>query len=184
MGGTQSYSIIGDNSNKNVEETTIYHELTITSIKMKEHYVIVNTSPSPFRDELRLSKSNHNFVDLYNKLKIGLTYRFVIYEYVYHFYNSKDLCIYQILHMNDCLSYNAEILVLGILNIEMENLYCSRLKNYEQIFFKDTENKRLMIHVNNKKNIVVGSKYTFTYEKDFGKNFYKIINYELIDQKN
>ncbi len=86
--------------------------------------------------------------------------------------------------MNDCLSYNADVLVLGILNIEMENLCCGRLKNYEQIFFKDTENKRLMIHVNNKKNIVVGSKYTFTYEKDFGKNFYKITDYELIDQKN
>ncbi len=180
MGSSQSYSIIDDDSDKNPKETTIYHELTITSIRMKEDYVIVNTSPAPFRDDLRLCKSNNNFIDLYNKLKIGFTYRFVIWEYIYHFYDSEDLCRYYVLEMNECLSHDVDVLVLGILNIEMENLYYYGLKNYEQIYFKDTENKRLMIYKDRKKDIVVGSKYMFTYEKGFGGNFYKITDYELI----
>ena len=82
-------------------------------------------------------------------------------------------------------TYSIEVVVEGFLNIKNENLgsvglSCTGIRNYLEIYFKNNNgSKRLMLHKDYVKDIKIGSKYNFTYEKAFGDKFYLVTEYEL-----
>ena len=157
-------------------DKTVKYELTVSYIEMNEDYVRVICEP--YLEWMRLYKNNPDFVNLYNKLKSGLTYKFIISE------KRELLCsINEIIDIIPCSEYKIKTKVLGFLNLDNENLLLIRtlnhdFKNYEQIFI-GIDNKRLMINKEYTKDIVIGKEYNFTYEKAFGDKFYLVTEYEL-----
>jgi hypothetical protein len=166
MGNTE-YKLIDNNSN-NVPNG---YQGTISYFQTEGDFVEIKCYPLKY---LKLNRNHHNFLKLYNKLKNGTTHNFIINNWSQ-----------QIIDIRELPTYSIEVVVEGFLNIKNENLgsvglSCTGIRNYLEIYFKNNNgSKRLMLHKDYVKDIKIGSKYNFTYEKAFGNNFYAVTDYEL-----
>lgn len=116
---------------------------------------------------MTLKRNHPNFINLYKKLKIGLTYNFICSNWLHN--------IDEIVDITDCLTYTTCDTVIGFLDIQHE-LYA--LKNYDEIVLKNDTKKRFLINKNIKQNITTGKQYEITCIKKFGDNFYNILDFK------
>lgn len=156
---------------KNIE-TTIYnvHEYNKKRIR-------IQCNPRPFINQdphyhncLYLKKSHPNFINLYNKLIIGKSYKFIFKK---NLLSSKPIIV-NILELD---IYNISGIVRGLINIGNEY---TNMKNYHEIIM-DKDNKcRILANIEMSSNIVINKKYLIHYKKGFGQTFYKAIKVEEI----
>jgi len=145
-------------------------EATVKSIESYEKYVVIECNPFKY---LTLKKSHSNFIDLYNKLRIGKTFFF---EYK----NPKILSTYHDIII-DIMKPLINIVidsVDGFLNITNEY---PKVKShpYELKFSGKHKNKRLLVTQEQRDIIDKDKVYKFTFQKAFGENLYEILNFEL-----
>jgi hypothetical protein len=142
-------------------------EATVYEVKkLSNGYVKITINPHISYDPLYLIPSNKNYINLYNMLQFGSTYKFV--------YNPSF--IYDILI--DILPVDTHELISifkGFTDISIEYNY--RTKEKEANFMKNTK-KRFIVDKNI--NMIVGQKYKIQYKKYYGEYFYNIVKIELL----
>ncbi len=167
------YKTMGNSFNNSINHDKLHFKHgTINYFKNEQDVVIVTIDYNHYE----LKKDNPEFLNLYHKLKPGLTYKFFLDGFL----------LQNIVDIVKCSKYEIDINVWGFLNIKHENNIMVSCNNRdfdkcEEIFFENKTNKRFMMNVNDKKGIIVGLTYKFTYEKAFGENFYLVTDYKLID---
>jgi len=135
-------------------------EATIFDIEKEKYTENIHIITDPFRI-LILNKNYTNYNKLYNKLKIGNTYLFLLNNN----YN-------QLLDVKKPLKHTNYIEVSDIIHLNDEY---TNLNNYVEI-----KAKNLNIRFLYDSFLSIGDKYKITYSKSFGSNLYKIINSEII----
>lgn len=138
-------------------------EATIFNIEEEKYTGNIHIITDPFR-VLILNKNYTNYVRLYNKLRIGITYLFLL---------SNDSN--QLLDIKKPLKRTNYIEVSDVLYINKEY---SHLNNYIEIKIKNPQNINVRFICNSF--LTIGSKYKITYSKSFGNNFYEITESEIL----
>jgi len=119
-----------------------------------------------------LKRTHPNFIQLYNKLKIGSTYDFKCSDWIFT-YN-------EIINITECQNYIIYDIIMGFLDIQNE---IPTLNNYEEIITKNNITKRLLINKNIKEDVIIGEKYVINYVKKIGDDFYNVTSLKLITKK-
>ncbi len=119
-------------------------------------------------DPMILKRTHSNFINLYNKLKIGSTYNFKCSSWIFR-YN-------EIIDITDCVVNTINDVIIGFLDVQNEN---STLNNYEEIIIQNNINKRILINKNIKQDIIINNKYVIKYVKKFGYDFYNVTSIEI-----
>ncbi len=159
------------------------HMLTISKIILCSEYIALqdNNYSSEYSFDLRYD--DPNFVSSYNKIKIGLTYKFVIKYEKYGLLGDTKRTIIDIIEC-ECKKNTYDYVFIGFVrldnNLEPDNLKLNDFyfKDYDGLFFGNLP-IRYIIHKDNKKDIIVGKKYNFTSQRLFGSNYYLVTDYEL-----
>ncbi len=168
---------MGNSQYNPVNNSNLYNKHgTIRSFESEKHMVVIMADDSDGITYYRLKKDNPDFVNLFHKLQPGLTYKFLL----------EGLFKDTIVDIVECSKCKIDIIVRGFLNLKHENnimISCINrdFNNCEEVFFENNTNKRFMINNKDTKDIIIGSKYKFTYEKAFGSNFCLVTDYKLID---
>jgi hypothetical protein len=151
-------------------------EATVTNIKSIDKTKFkISTTPTNNIQNLYLNKDHPNFIDLYNKLKIGDTYKFIPESYAWY----TDISVKSIVDIFPCETHNVTKLIKGFLNTVAE----LNIGNYHEIVTNNVNNsKRLMIHIDEINNMVVGEFYKIQYIKKWKDNLYLVTNYELCNK--
>ena len=135
-------------------------------------------------DGIQLRYDNPNFMTLYNKIKIGYTYKFV-FRYDKGFMEDNKTLIDIIECEHPKYVFNSKVLGFLRLDNELEpdNLKINKFsfENYERLYFGNGISNRI-IHKDNKKDLIIGENYKFTTKNLFGTSFSLVTDYELIDQ--
>lgn len=159
-----------DNDNDNMNDTT---SKLIEHYRIKESVIIVSkmticSDYITFRNNsygFDLRYDDPNFVSLYNKIKVGLTYKIVVKYEKYSLVGDTIRTIVDIIECK-CPKYTWEILIFLRLdnNLEPDNFkihhFC--FKDYEGIFTGKFP-IIYIIHKDNKKDIIIGKKYMKDY---------------------
>ncbi len=149
------------NNNYSIEATIITF---IFNNNTKHFEVYYNLSLDP----MILKRTHINFINLYNKLKIGATYNFKCSSWIFT-YN-------EIIDIIECAINTTTDIIVGFLEVQNEN---STLNNYEEIIIQNNINKRILINKNLKQDIIIGDKYVIKYVKKFGYDFYNVLSIEI-----
>jgi hypothetical protein len=152
------------------------YETTITSIKESHNrgQFEINCNPS-YHLAFLLYKNDHNFINIYNKIKVGDTYTLVCKnDWFLGVFRSNIEIIVDILPPD---THTLTGPIKGFLNITDE----LAIYDYHEIITDDTHNKmRLLISDKNINDIVVGHTYKISYVRGWRSNLYKVTDYELI----
>lgn len=138
-------------------------EATIFNIEKEKYTGNIHITTDPFR-VIILNKNFTNHSKIYNKLRIGYTYLFLLTN------NSN-----QLLDIKKPLKRTNYIEVSDVLCLYKEHSY---LNNYVEIKIKNFQNMNVRFLYNSFLNI--GGKYKITYSKSFGSNFYEITESEIL----
>ncbi len=155
--------------------------ITISKITICSDYIVIENCSY----DIYLHYDDPNFVSLYNKIKIGLTYKFIIKEEKHGLLGDTKITIVDIIECK-CPTHTYEYVILGFLrldnNLEPDNLKLNNFcfKDYEGIFTGSMP-IRCIIHKDNKKDIIIGKKYKIIWQSLFGSNYCLITDYELIN---
>ncbi len=173
-----------DNPKSKLIENYVIKEsvFTITKSTICSEYIAFHYNYSS-ESSFDLCYDDPNFVSLYNKIKIGLTYKFIIKYEKYGLLGDTKRTIVDIIEC-ECpkqkyIGTLSEFLRLDN-NLEPDNLKLNNFyfKDYDGLFFGSLP-IRFIIHKDNKKDIIVGKKYNFTGKRLFGSNYYLVTDYEL-----
>lgn len=147
-------------------ENTYDIETTIVSFScVDNHFEIVC---NPQYGNLKLRRDHPNFVELYKKLKNGVTYNFKCSNWFF----TMD----EIIDIGECKVYKVNNKIKGVVDIDNE---CYMLKNYNELITSDID-KRLLISENIGKSINIHNFYEITYTKKFGGKFYIVTELKMI----
>lgn len=165
---------------KEPQPTSLFIETTITRItNNKNAGFLINCDPPLFNKlsyeatgKLYLSRSNTNFIELYNKLKRDKTYKF-------EFINFVDDGLNIILNVMEVDTHKIRGSIKGFLDISHEKL---NLKQYYEIIIDGHDNKiRILVNHHDMNKFVIGNNYEIEYVKDYEENFYRATTYENLD---
>lgn len=140
-------------------------EATIVDIEKEKYTENIHVVTDPFR-VLILNKNYSSYNKLSDKLKIGITYLFLLSSY-----NN------QLLDVKKTLKRTNYIEVSDIICLNDEFDY---LNNYVEIKLKNTNVNARFLYDSLLK---IGQKYKIIYSKSFGSNLYKIIESELVKEE-
>jgi hypothetical protein len=153
-------------------------ETTVVAIYDDNKKFAIKCNPQVFdcadanSNYLYLRKSNPRFIEFYNKIQIGKTYKFT-YSYKSFPFATRP----KILNMEEPNTYNICGIVKGFLNIASEK---KNLTTYSEVVVEDSKkNRRLLIDKTKTDHIVIGKVYTIDYVKSFGSNLYYITDCKL-----
>lgn len=164
MGNFINRYIINDITNTyNIESTIMSF-----SFNNNEKYYEIFCNPS--YSVMILRRDHFNFIQLYNKLKIGSTYNFTCSNWPF--------TLDEIIDITNCEIYILNDKITGFLNIKNEINF---FRNYEEVVLENNIDKRFLINLNIKQNVNIDKKYTIHYTKKFGSNFYIVLE---IHEKN
>lgn len=158
-------------------QKTSFIETTIDKIELlNDTRFKIYCSPSPLasldffdnRNYLFLSRSNPNFIELYNKLQSGTTHNF---EYIKDNNN--------VLNITDLNTYKIIGIINGFINISNEGLFNNR-NLYETIISGHHNRTRILMNGEHIDKIEVGEKYEIGYVKAYRTNFYRVTYYKKL----
>jgi len=187
IGTTEQVPILDNNvntPNKNDKITmTSYsldsvtkYETTITSIKEsnRKGEFVIGCNPG-YHHTFLLYKNDPNFINIYNKIKVGNTYTLVCKnDLIWGVFRSVDEIVVDILPPE---THTLTGPIKGFLNIKDE----LAIYDYHEIVTDDIHNKiRLLISDKNINDIVVGHTYKISYVRGWRSNLFKVTDYELI----
>lgn len=162
------------------QPTSLFIETTITRItNNKNAGFLINCDPPLFNKlsyeetgKLYLSRSNTNFIELYNKLKRDKTYKF-------EFINFVDGGLNIILNVMEVDTHKIRGSIKGFLDISHEKL---NLNHSREIIIDGHDNKiRILVNHHDMNKFVIGNNYEIEYVKDYEENFYRATTYENLD---
>jgi hypothetical protein len=148
-------------------------DTTIISFHFDVNHNHFKIDCNPSFDTMILRKDHPNFINLYNKLKPGMTYNFKCSNWIFNLDNIIDI--------TECQIFTVCDKVIGFVNIQNE---LNSLKHYDEIILETTIKKRLLINEIIRQNFIIGKKYKINCIKKFGDNFYSVLNFELVDLEN
>lgn len=144
-------------------------DTTIKSFNFNNYYKHYEIYCDELMYPMILKRTHPNFIQLYNKLKIGTTHNFKCSNWIFSFNEIIDIC--------DCQNHIIHDIILGFLDIQNE---ISTLNHYEELVTKNNITKRLLINKNIKEDININKKYKINYVKKIGDDFYVVTNLELV----
>lgn len=151
------------------DDSYVKYDATIVDIKKDSRVTYITCSPAYLgKITFYIENNQENFIDLYNKIKIGNTYTFV---------KQYQFMMETIVHVIDILPPRIHTItskVKGFLNIKDE----LKIDDCSELVLDNDNGVRLLIDDDRTTGILVGGIYKITYVKAYRDLLYKILTIE------